>query len=135
MEKFQRLMDMTKTISDNIRMIHRNLIGDNWFHTHELLGTWYEYIDTVQDDVIEIGIALGGVVEHNAGFGDYPKVPVGKKYTEVEAFQYVYNFFNDLANAIVETEDEIPGYYYGQLESYCYYLKKEANFKIKSRLK
>ena len=74
MFKMSYLMQLTKAISDNLRILHRNIIGDNWLPAHERLADWYEYIDNLQDDVTEVGIMLGyeenSVQELNI---EYPK--------------------------------------------------------------
>ena len=131
MFKFKYLMDLTKVISDNIRVLHRNLIGDNWLTSHERLEEWYKYVDNVQDDITEIGIMLGfeesSIREINI---DYPSLTQGKKYYEIETLQYVYNFFKDLIKAMEEVKDDIPADVYSHLEEYMFYFRKEADYKI-----
>lgn len=136
MLKFQYLMNLTKILSDNIRILHRNLIGTNWFDTHELLEKYYKYIDDVQDDINEIGIMLGLKEQSVLHLIDvYPAVPTPFNFTEVDALQYVYNFFKDLIEAIENVKDDVPGDVYSHLEEYIFFLRKEADYKITQRLK
>ena len=96
-------------------------------------------MDDIQDDVIEIGIAMGipeptfaSIME--MGQLPYPGLPSGAKFNNEKAFQYTYNFFNALIEAFEAVKKQVPGDVYSKFEEYIYWLRKEAEYKIQHRL-
>lgn len=135
----ENLMILTKILSDNFRVLHRNLVGPSWFGDHEILEGYYKKMDDIQDDVIEIGISMGipeptfaSIME--MGKLPYPGLPSGVKFNNDKAFQYTYNFFNALIEAFEAVKKQVPGDVYSKFEEYIYWLRKEAEYKIKHRL-
>lgn len=131
----QKLMGMFKVIYENLLMIHHNLIGPDWFGTHKLIGEWYEEISKMQDDVIEIGIALGYNEPNIKTASDmYPALPEGASISNEMAYKYCYNFFHDLITEFETLKDKVPGDVYSKFEEYIYWLRLTADYKIKHRL-
>lgn len=135
----ENLMILTKILSDNFRVLHRNLVGSSWFGDHEILEGYYKKMDDIQDDVIEIGIAMGipeptfaSIME--MGQLPYPGLPSGAKFNNDKAFQYTYNFFTALIEAFEAVKKQVPGDVYSKFEEYIYWLRKEAEYKIQHRL-
>lgn len=131
----QHLMGAVKVMSDNLRILHRNIVGEHWFAEHEKFDEYYQYMDKLQDDVIEMGLMLDytepNIVEASKC---YPCIP-GKKYSIREAYEFTYNFFNDLIKIFQECEADVPSDVYSKFEEYILYLRMEANYKIKRLLK
>ena len=130
-----KLMCMLKVIYENIWMIHHNLVGENWFGSHELFGDFYDEIQKMADDVIEIGIALGNVEpDIKEAVEQYPVIPSGSIIDNETAFKFCYNFFEDLIKEFESTKDIVPGDVYSKFEEYIYWLRLTAEYKIKHRL-
>jgi len=53
------LLILLKAANHNIQVLHRNLIGAEWFPTHEKLGEYYENVQEVFDDLCEVFNGLG----------------------------------------------------------------------------
>ena len=120
---------------DNIKILNHNLVGPNWFGDHELLGGWYEEVGEIEDDVIEIAMALGHKDMSTADAVKYcPAIEV-KDYTNEEVFEVVKQHFEMLMKGFESLKDEVPGDVYSKFEEYIYYLRKEVNYKIAQRLK
>ncbi len=130
-----KLMCSLKVIQDNIRILHRNLKGSNWYGTHEVLEDYYEAIDDIADDVIEIGIMLG-IVEPNLSMAvdEYKPFLTSRKYTEVEAYRLLYKMFMDVVELVEQAKPNLADDISSKLEEYQFYCRKEAMFKIKGRL-
>ena len=95
-------------------------------------------MDEIQDDVCEIAISLG-YDEPTLGsiVGSplpYPSLPKGMKYDSTRAFEFAYNYFVDLMKEFESIKDTVPADVYAHFEEYIYWLRKEANYKIKRRL-
>ena len=133
----KKLLGALKVIQDNIRMVHRNLVGPGWFADHELFGEFYEEIDKMADDVIEIAISLG-VEEPNLSeaVSLYQPLPSGKKHSNDTAFRLIEAMFMDLHGIFEEEKksESLPGEVFNQFEEYQYFLRKTAKYKIAHRL-
>ena len=133
--EFRDLIACLKITEDNIKILHHNLVGDNWFGDHEVLGEWYDKVGEIEDDVIEIIMSLGGkdmsiseVVEH------CESIEV-REYSNNEAFEIVREHFEKLIKEFQDLKDIVPGDVYSKFEEYIYYFRKEVNYKIAQRLK
>ena len=134
----EELMCMLKIISDNIRILHRNLKGSHYMGIHSYLGDLYEEIDEMCDDIVEISIA-SGLTEPNVvkAAEIYPCISTNrlmKGFTAKEALSFVYKYFNDLIDAMKNAKKGVPDFIKAKLDEYQYWLFKEANYKIEREL-
>jgi DNA-binding ferritin-like protein len=133
----KKLLGTLKVIQDNVRMVHRNLVGPGWFADHKEFGKMYDAIDEMADDVIEIAISLG-VEEPNLSesVSLYEPLPSGKKYDNATAFKLIEAMFMDLHGVFEEEKsaEGLPGEVFNQFEEYQYFLRKTAKYKIAHRL-
>lgn len=131
----KKLMGMLKVIYENLLMVHHNLVGADWFGTHELVGEWYEEIDKMSDNVIELGISLGYPEPNIQESISYYKVlPSEMKFTDVDSYKICYNFFTDLMHEFEAQKDNVPSDVYSKFEEYICWLRLTAEYKIKHRL-
>ena len=57
MNEYIELLKLFKVANQNIQILHRNLIGANWFGDHEQLGEYYEHVQNDIDAFCETGIS------------------------------------------------------------------------------
>lgn len=133
--RMDKLMGMLEVIYENIRMLHHNLNGVNFFSAHERMAEYYDKIAEIDDAVVEVAISLG-CTEPNmkAAAETYDSLIPGHLYTEREAYEYCYNFFNDLIHEFEGLKDAVPGDVYSEFETYIYWLRIEAEYKLKKAL-
>lgn len=133
------LLCALKIIQDNLKILHRNLIGNKFFGLHEILGEYYDKLGDIADDVIEIAIALGEV-EPNiiVASESYPSIntaTISEGFSYDEALSYVSKYFNDLIDLFKESKKGIPDFIKAKFDEYQYYLFKEANYKIEHMMR
>jgi hypothetical protein len=130
----KRLLSMLKVIPDNVRVLHRNLVGAGWFADHEELGEIYGEIDGIADDVIEIGISLGNQEPSlEEAVAEYKSIG-GSVYENEDAWAILHAMLLDLHEELGNQEGKVPGDVWNKLEEHQYYLNKLANYKVASRL-
>ena len=49
----QEFIVFLKSSVVNMATLHRNLVGDNWFVIHEVLGEYYEKLNDFEDEIVE----------------------------------------------------------------------------------
>jgi hypothetical protein len=130
----KKLLSMLKVIPDNVRVLHRNLVGDVWFADHKELGKIYEALDGIADDVIEIAMSLGHAEPSLAeAVSEYESIG-GSAYENEQAWSMLHAMLLDLHEEIGNHEGSVPGDVWNKLEEHQYYLNKLANYKVASRL-
>lgn len=131
----RKLMGMLKVIYENLLMLHHNLLGGNWFGNHDRIAEFYEEIQKMSDDVIELGISLGfNEPDIKEAIEMYPVIPAGTVINTETAFKFCYNFFKDLLAEFELLKDKVPGDVYSKFEEYMYWLRITAEYKIKHKL-
>ncbi len=131
----RKLLSMLKVIPDNVRVLHRNLIGPGWFADHEELGEIYGMLDGMADDVTEIAISMGNQEPSLAeAAAEYQSIS-GTGYPNAEAFGMLRSMLLDLHAELGAQEGQVPGDVWNKLEEYQYELNKLANYKIAQRLR
>ena len=129
---FRMLMGYLKITAQNIRMLHRHLVGGNWFGDHEKLGEYYEKIDDIEDSVTETGLFLGyqdiTISEASTMF----TVLEPKKFTCDEAFSLVKTYFNNIIEmfGVVKKKCDLPAAVVSKFEEYEYDLMLEGQYKL-----
>jgi DNA-binding ferritin-like protein len=129
-----KLLSTLKVITENLEVLHHNVVGKNFFIVHELLKEYYDKISEITDDLIEIGISIGIKEPHIIEAGNIYKFLDIKKYTTDESFQILDKFFTDLLNLFIETRKDLPEDILSKFDDYTYYIRKEVNYKIKAEL-
>lgn len=134
--KTQQLISYLKVFGQNIRTLHRHLIGGNWMADHEKLAEYYEKIDDIEDAVVEAAISSGQSDISIKDAISAVDVLDCREYTSQEAFSIVQKYFiilRKLFEGIKEENIFAPGII-SEFESFEYWLYIEAEYKLKNWL-
>jgi len=135
MSNYQLLICLLKVTACNLRTLHRNLVGGNWFGDHENLGDYYEKIDDIEDDVVEIGMSIGEAEPTIAEACSQVEVVTSEKRDSVTSYAMARDWFNQVADTLAAVAAELNlGYITSKFEEYEYDLRKEANFKLSATI-
>lgn len=129
-EASKRLICALKVIGANIRTLHRNLKGGNWFSDHELLAKYYEEVDELEDSVVETLMFLGNPDVSMADAVRLFKVLEVKDYNAYEAFSIVRVYFKKLIEMFDAVKESVPADVASKFEEYQYNLRLEADYKL-----
>lgn len=132
-EYVSNLISYVKVCGQNLRTLHRHLVGKNWFGAHEQLGEYYEKVDDFEDSTVEAMLSLG--------FDDVSILEAGKKFMLLEnrdyeineAFKLASSYFiklDSLLNDVVK-HCSLPAGINSEFENMMYWLEIEANYKLK----
>ena len=124
------LLGKIKMIQDNLKVIHRNMIGPGWHTDHVKFGEYYEKISDLEDDIAEMRIMLGETdMTISDAISYYRSQPV-KNYSISEAYSLAKKYFNDLIDSLLIYRDTVPCDCQSELDTWIFWLRKEANYKI-----
>ena len=130
----RNLLGKIKIITDNVKILHRNVIGMEWPYVHPNLADYYEKLTDMEDDVAEMLILLGeSDMNMSEAVNVYNSINV-KKYTSREAYIITQHFFDDLIKHAMECRDSIPADCQSKLDEYVFWLRKEAYYKLNALL-
>lgn len=127
---FEWLIAGLKTTADNLGILHRNLIGTDFFSSHEILEGYYKKIYDIMDDCIELIISIGG---RELSMYDACRICPSLKiqhFRSCEAFMIVQKMFQMLISGFERCQEFVPGDIYSKFEEYILWLRKEAFYKI-----
>lgn len=99
----EKLIATIKAVGINLRTLHRNLTGGNWFTIHELVGDWYDQLDELEDKIVENLISLGSFDVKI----DTDAIIEPKEFTEEEVLQLIRGMFDSLMNLSTATRQTI----------------------------
>ena len=132
MDKYFRLMCALKITVENMQVLHRNLKCPSFFADHPVLGGFYEAIQEMLDDVIEVGLALG---KKEPTFVDAINskvcvlIPV-KDRDANESFLIAYDNHVKLIKMMKECETTVPPFVANKLQEYEMALFKTADYML-----
>lgn len=129
MEEYKNLLKMLKVDYCNMGVLHRNLIGKEWFKIHELLSDYTDRLAKDIDELVEVGISIGvqepGIKESLEYIDDEEVKP-----REVEdTLLLVKEMFDDIIaqiNRIKDVSDDVIN----KLQEKQLYYRVESNYKI-----
>jgi len=127
-----KLLAMLKIIENNIGVLHRHVVGPNWFQAHEKLEEYYNYVSKVKDDVTEIALTLGfREPSLKDALEIYKEIPSPiTSYSEVTCFEDVKQYFRDLISEMEVVKSTTPSDVAAKLDEYQYFFRKEAEYKL-----
>lgn len=133
--KMDAVMGLMKVAEDNLKILHHNLVGKNFFGGHTRLGDYYEMVDKIADSVIELGISLG-FIEPNLeeAIKYYKPLPSGVTFSNTEAFTLAAKIFIDIFNALESQKGKVPDFMYSKFEEYMHDCYIEYKYLIQHRL-
>lgn len=131
---FERLIAALKVTSDNLRILHHNLVGGDWEADHTKFAEYYEATDDMADGVIEIAMTLGG---RDMSIAEcvklFPSLEI-RNYNADEAYGEIKKHFDKLISLFEVMKNEVPGDVYSKFEEHIYWLRLESNYKISRKL-
>jgi DNA-binding ferritin-like protein len=127
-----KLLAMLKIIENNIGVLHRHVVGPNWFQSHEKLEEYCKYVGEVKDDVTEIALTLGfREPSLRDALEVYKEIPSPiTSYNEIICFEDVKQYFRDLVSEIENVRKMIPADVAAKFDEYQYFFRKEAEYKL-----
>lgn len=123
------LIKMLKVISENMEVLHRNIYGLDYFPTHYQLWAYYDMIQAMKDDIIEISIGLGENEPSMADSLDYYVALEVKDRNSKESFIAVKVAFENIIAQINRIKD-VPADVINKLQEYQETLRKETTYKL-----
>jgi len=119
------LIKMLKVISENMEVLHRNIYGLDYFPTHSQLGAYYDMIQAMKDDIIELGENEPSMEEC---LNYYVALEV-KDRNSKESFIAVKVAFENIIAQINRIKD-VPADVINKLQEYQETLRKETTYKL-----
>lgn len=126
----QELVTCFKTYTENMQVLHRNVYGIDFYPTHEQLGTYYDMLQGMTDDITEVGIGLGYKEEK---FDTTELIEI-KDRTSKDSFTEVKKMFDDIIVRINRVTD-VPADVINKLQEYQETLRKESTYKLAKAIK
>lgn len=127
------LLKMLKIYSNNIQILHRNLIGNNWNSNHEKLQEYYEKVQNCFDELVELFMSLEYREPSLIESLEYISEIEIKNRESKESFEIVQTYFRNLIAEMNRLED-IPDDVFNKIEEYQEWFRLEADYKLKQEL-
>lgn len=126
----ERLVSALKITQENLRVLHRNIHGKDFFTAHNLLEDYYRTVGDMTDSIIEIFMSLGFTepsMEKSCKSFDSLS---GGRITVPNALALVRDMFLDLMSLMDKAKETLPHDISDMLEEHKRWLRLEANYKI-----
>ena len=127
------LLKMLKVYANNIQVLHRNLIGNNWNSNHERLQKYYEKVQECLDSMVEILMSLGYIEPTLKESLEYVEELEVVNRSAEESFRIVQSYFQNII-AEMNRMINIPNDVISKMEEYQVWFRLEANYKLKQEL-
>lgn len=127
------LLKMLKVYANNIQVLHRNLIGNNWNSNHERLQKYYEKVQECLDSMVEILMSLGYIEPTLKESLEYVEELEVINRSAEESFRIVQSYFQNII-AEMNRMINIPNDVISKMEEYQVWFRLEANYKLKQEL-
>lgn len=124
---------MLKVYANNIQVLHRNLIGNNWNSNHERLQKYYEKVQECLDSMVEILMSLGYIEPTLKESLEYVEELEVINRSAEESFRIVQSYFQNII-AEMNRMINIPNDVISKMEEYQVWFRLEANYKLKQEL-
>lgn len=109
-----------KVYTDTIKMLHRNIYGENFLQIHEFLREIYEYLDNMNDEVIEMNIPLGFKEPSIKEAVSRMLVYGTRDYECEEAVILTECLLNRIIVSLIDSKDDMPDFIISKFEEYEY---------------
>lgn len=127
------LLKMLKIYSNNIQVLHRNLIGENWNSNHERLQEYYEKVQECLDEMVELFMTLGYKEPTLKESLEYiEELEIINRNSE-DSFKIVRSYFDNIIAEMNRLEN-IPKDIISKVEEYQVWFRKESDYKLKQEL-
>ena len=128
------LLMMLKIYANNIQILHRHLIGDNWNSNHERLQSYYEEVQKCLDDLTELFMSVGYREPSLQESLDYDAEIEIKNRDAEGSFMIAQLYFRNLIAEMNRLKSELPGDVVSKMEEYQEWFRLEADYKLKQEL-
>ena len=130
----QEFIVFLKSSVVNMATLHRNLVGDNWFVIHEVLGEYYEKLNDFEDEIVE-GL-IGGGFKDKSLRGSEEIIEV-KDFTANEALDIAQKIFATLSEGIASLikMEGMPVGLHSVFDEFQKWLQIEGNDKLGQKRK
>lgn len=129
MDEYQDLLKMLKVYNHNVQILHRHLIGENWFGNHKVLGNYYEHIQEDIDELCELGLSIEvdePTIQESLNAYDELEI---KNRDSKESFKITKDYFNIIVAQINRIKN-VPDDVINKLQEKQEYYRVEADFKL-----
>lgn len=136
MNAFQDLICRMKIGQQDLSTLHHYVKGGGgaWFPAHEKLGSLYDSLAAMTDDLIEIGISVGvqepGIREAATAYQPTVKSVEVAPGAALQKARVILTGIADEMQDIGDQLDDDQRYIQSQMDSYIYTLRKEADYKL-----
>lgn len=131
---YQELLKMLKVYNHNAQILHRHLIGDNWFGNHEVFGNYYDHIQSDIDELCELGLSIEiDEPTIQESLESYKELEI-KDRDSKESFKIIKDYFNNII-AQINRIGGIPEDVINKLQEKQEYYRVEADYKLLRAIK
>ena len=130
----QEFIVFLKSSVVNMATLHRNLVGDNWFVIHEVLGEYYEKLNDFEDEIVE-GLIGGGFKDQSLRGSE--EIIEAKDFTANEALDIAQKIFSTLSEGIASLikMEGMPVGLHSVFDEFQKWLHVEGNYKLGQKRK
>lgn len=129
MKEYQDLIKMLKVYYHNISILHRHIVSDEWFSTHEKFNEYYEHIADDIDELCEVGLSIEidePTIRQSLDSVEELEI---KNRSSKDSFNIVKRYFNEII-AQINRINNVPADVISLLQEKQLYYRKEANYKL-----
>ena len=128
------LLMMLKIYANNIQVLHRHIVGQNWNSNHERLQEYYEKVQKCLDDLTELFMSVEySEPSLNESLDYVPEVEI-KNRTATDSFKLVQTYFRNLLAEMNRLKSKLPSDVVSKMEEYQEWFRLEADYKLKQEL-
>lgn len=129
MKEYFELLKMLKVGNQSVQILHRHLVGENWFGNHKQLGEYYEHLQNDVDTFCELGLA-NAIDEPTIqqALNTYEEVGI-KDRNARDSYVIVKKLFNEIV-AQINRISGLPADVINRLQEAKEYYRVEAGFKL-----
>lgn len=128
------LLMMLKIYANNIQILHRHIVGQNWNSNHERLQEYYEKVQECLDDLTELFMSIEYSEPSLKESLDYvPEIEI-KNRTATDSFKIVQTYFRNLLAEMNRLKSKLPSDVVSKMEEYQEWFRLEADYKLKQEL-
>lgn len=128
------LLMMLKIYVNNIQILHRHIVGQNWNSNHERLQEYYEKVQECLDDLTELFMSVEySEPSLNESLDYVPEIEI-KNRTATDSFKLVQTYFRNLLAEMNRLKSKLPSDVVSKMEEYQEWFRLEADYKLKQEL-
>lgn len=129
MKEYLELLKILKVSNLSVQILHRHLVGENWFGDHKQLSEYYEHLQDDVDTFCELGLA-NAIDEPTIqqALDTYKEVEI-KNRNARDSYIIVKELFDEIV-AQINRISGLPADVINRLQEAQEYYRVEAGFKL-----